>query len=72
MLVFEQALGLDDDEFSSQVAILLREEDSLIFGALGIRALVLRLPVVDALREGGREGRREGGMDGDRKGYPDP
>jgi len=65
VLVLQETAGLDLNKFSAKVAVLLRQEDALVLRAIGIRALVLGLPVVNALqaeREGGREGGRERGL----------
>jgi len=49
MLVLQQAFSLDLNELPSEIAVFLRGEHSLVLRALGVRALVLGLPVVDAL-----------------------
>lgn len=53
--VLEDSRGRDMQEFSAQVSVLLGGEDTLVLGALGVRALVLRLAMIQPLgREEGR------------------
>jgi hypothetical protein len=53
--VLEDSRGRDMQEFPTQVSVLLGGEDTLVLGSLGVRALVLRLAMVQPLgREEGR------------------